>query len=492
MSSLVENNLEVLQPVDMLWRFVNHLTDWNDNPDKVYLVIKKIERLKDHKIYGSFVKIFRVVDDYYKRNGKFPDINWIQTCFDVTMLQVLINVPFSEEIYTDILKGLDGALLKTNLAKILENPAPTKEDYLYLQKELANYTTRVDDEPFETKEDILNIQDKFQENMNGVVKTCMPLLDDTIGILGYKSLCAVAGASGSGKSTFAVSVAYNIAVNLGLSVHYVSYEVPREQIWQNIASLHSRKINKPVEAYIFKEGSANDEQRAIYRESLEDLFAKLNESGGYIHVIDQTSTQCSTFEEFKAKLELEAEKHKRKADLIIIDNIDNLQVLKGGERDETTRVNNYIIQLDAFSKTYYNNEGTCIMMLTQVNRTGLKKMSTDNENGDSGRTKVTLDVTCIQKFNAIYEKATCVLALYANKSLRSSGFCHVYPLKLRYRPLPEGCVELNAAYGYSCIGEGEVVIPSENSARKELEDLENNFVVDAEMDISDDDFDIDV
>lgn len=471
---------EIIQPNDMMWRLVNHLADFNEDSSSIIEVKDKLTKLQNHKIFGGFYRIFNKAVEYYQNHEVFPDINWLQTCFSIGSLQILQNVPFSKEILIDICKKLDEAILKERISSFLDNSSVSATDWEKLSKEVSNFTDSKKESPVLTKEDIINLQDEFQSKMNekGAVRTGMPELDDVIGTLGNNALSVFAGASGSGKTTWAVSVAYNVALSYGMCVDYVSYEVNKEDMWKNIISRHSKVLGTPIKSCVLKEGIATSSELQTYKDVATDLFMKFNETGGRLDILDQTMSNEGTFEGFKRMLEKHARTRGRKADLIIIDNVDNLQIMKSEERDETTRVNNYIIQLDKFTKTYYDNKGTDILLLTQVNRTGIKKMTqaSENEEGNGGRSKLTLDVTCIQRFNALYEKAVVVLGLIASKAMRSSGMCMVFPIKLRNRALPENPIELKADYAYSSIGDGTIVQPTLDNTKEELENIDNNFI----------------
>ena len=496
---MVKSNLntekyeEVLQPNDMMWRLVNHLPDFNEDAQAIISVRDKLRKLQNHKVFGGFFRIFSKAVEYYNNHEMFPDINWLQTCFTTGSLQILQNIPFSKEILADIDKKLDESILKERLTEFLDNGSISATDWEKLSKEVSNYTDSRKENPVLTKEDIINLQDNFQSRMSeaGAVRTGMPELDDVIGTLGNNALSVFAGASGSGKTTWAVSVAYNVALSFGMCVDYVSYEVNKEDMWKNIISRHSKVVGTPIKSCVLKEGIATAEELQTYKDVAVDLFMKFNETGGRLDIIDQTMSNEGTFEGFKRMLEKHARARGRKADLIIIDNVDNLQIMKSEERDETTRVNNYIIQLDKYTKTYYDNKGTDILLLTQVNRTGIKKMTqaSENEENIGGRSKLTLDVTCIQRFNALYEKAVVVLGLIASKAMRSSGICMVFPIKLRNRALPENPIELKADYAYSSIGDGTIVQPTLDNAKAELENIDNNFIDNEKVDEMFDDFD---
>ena len=480
----VEDFNDILQPNDMMWRLVNNLSSYNNHPEPVLDIFKKLTRLQKHKIFGSFYRIFSKVVEFYKTHSTFPDMDWLSTNFSDGVIVRLTNIPFTPEIYMDLSKKLEEAILINNIEDFQDKMIRTHDDWLKMASEITEFTRDTAEKPVMTKEDIINLQEHFQEEIQGagVVRTGIPALDDAVGIMGYRSISVIAGASGSGKTTLALSIAYNAAVHQGLCVDYVSFEVPKESIWQNLISRHSDILGTPVKACTFKEGIATEEELKTYKDVATDLFRKFNESGGRIDVIDQTDSHGGTFEGLKAMLEAHARRRPngaRKANLIIIDNVDNLQILKGDRgMDETTKVNNFIIRLDEFSKQYYDNEGTNILLLTQVNRTGIKKLSTEEAGEDSsGKSKISIDVTCIQKFNAIYEKATCVMVIYANQAMRAAGEAQVYLLKLRNRALPVGGIPLRARYAYSSIGEGDVVQPTLENNKKQVEEINTTSAV---------------
>ena len=175
---------------------------------------------------------------------------------------------------------------------------------------------------------------------------------------------------------------------------------------------------------------------------------KCSATGGYLNIIDQTTASINTFESLCNTLESIAEKRGRPADLIVVDNIDNFQTLRSSERDEATRINNYIVSLDAFSKTYCNGIGTSMLLLSQVNRPAMKKLGTPDK-GNPNETSVKIDVTCVQKYNALYEKATCVLVAFSDAATRARNMMRIYPVKLRNRPLPTRPVEVQVNFRYS-------------------------------------------
>ena len=196
---------------------------------------------------------------------------------------------------------------------------------------------------------------------------------------------------------------------------------------------------------------------------------KLNKSGGYINIIDQTKTQANTFDGLCARLESLAEERGRGASLIVVDNVDNLKILKSSEKDDTTKVNNFIIQLDSFCKNYYHETGTHILLLTQVNRPAMRKLDSAKESEDK---KITIDVTCVQQYNALYEKPVCVMIGYSDESMRSVDKMNIYPVKLRNRQLPTRPIQLDIKFEYSLVGSVAPFEPALSDLGKSAEDVD--------------------
>jgi replicative DNA helicase len=324
---------------------------------------------------------------------------------------------------------------------------PTPSDFRELAQRMSRYCdTAVEQAPLD-KQSIINMYTNYKKTYKGV-KTLIPELDDLIGCLGFKSLSVIAAPSGTGKSTLATTLAYNVAVKGGLCVDYITFEIPEEHMWFNLTSMESQEMGYNIPASKMKEATLTEEESVNFTNSSESLLNKLNKSGGYIKVLDQTRASADTFEELCNKLESMAEERGRKADLIIIDNVDNLKVLRSSERDVVTKVNNFIIKLDAFSKTYCNGDGTAICLLSQVNRGGVKKFQT----AEQGESKSQIDYTVVQQFNSLIERSTVLLCLYSDERMRGLGRINIYPVKLRNRGSSSNALKLPAQFAFSHIG----------------------------------------
>lgn len=464
-----------IMPVKWVWCIVNNLHLFDDKPDFILELIKKAKRIEDHRLLSTFNNLFDCIERCYTENSKFPDIKWLTLNFKGNMRIVETHDEFSMQIYESLDKYIDQEYLKQELnKKIVEQENLVLNDLRDLTRQMAKFTDKAVDLPEETKEDLINSYDVYSANYRGL-KTHIRPLDNAIGVLGYQSLSVFAAPSGHGKSTFAFSVAYYAALH-GYCVDYLSFEIPKDHAWFNMVSIQSEDTEVRLQSSRMKENLLSDAEKEAYKEHMKDLLARIKKSNGYLNIIDQTTASINTFEGLCAKLESIAEKRGRKADLIVVDNIDNFQTLKSSERDEATKINNYIVSLDAYSKKYYNGEGTTILLLSQVNRPALKKLhTTEGEDGNERKTKI--DVTCIQKYNALYEKATCVLVGYADEVLRAGDTMKVYPVKLRNRPIPLKPIQLNVKFGFSKV-KGEFPL-DECETQEERGQMVDNYIAEA-------------
>ena len=431
-----------------MWCVLNNLPKFDDKPEFVLNLIDKWKELKDHDTLSSYLDLFIAVGNFYEENQKFPDSAWLKLVFKDNRPIQITNDEYSSTIYEALNKYLDQEILKEKLNKyIVRKDIPSSLDIRALAKEMLKYSDSNVEIPKETRKSLTEAYELYEQNFQGI-QTYIPALDETIGVMGYQSLSVLAAPSGHGKSTCALSIAYYNAIQ-GKVVDYLSFEVPKNHMYFNIASIESEgHKGEEIPASDIKERALDEKGKELYKKYINDFMDKCSVSGGYLNIIDQTTASINTFESLCNTLESIAEKRGRAADLIVVDNIDNFQTLRSSERDEATKINNYIVSLDAFSKTYCNGTGTSMLLLSQVNRPAMKKLGTPDK-GNLKDTSVKIDVTCVQKYNALYEKATCVLVAFSDAATRARNIMRIYPVKLRNRPLPTRPVEVQVNFKYS-------------------------------------------
>jgi hypothetical protein len=77
--------------------------------------------------------------------------------------------------------------------------------------------------------------------------------------------------------------------------------------------------------------------------------------------------------------------------------------------------------------------------------------------------EITIDFTVLQRYSALYERATMVLVLYSSAIMRNANQLKLMPVKLRNKPLPVQPITLTTRWDYSYVG-GNYVPPKITSS----------------------------
>lgn len=458
---------------DYSWHILNNLQKFDNNPELIRSsTVTLKEKLSDHPVLAKFIEKFETALDYFEDHKGFPSIQWFEVNYAKSGQFKRDDTEFTMQVYEDWMKRVHAEIIKVKCRDVVNDVRLSPDKLRELMRMSSEYCDVSDGVYKPDKAGLLGLYKRYSANYKGI-GTGISVLDDVIGVLGFKSLSVFGAPSGQGKSTFAISVAYNAAIT-GHCVDYISFEVPFDHMWFNLCSIEAavmshfekdparkERLNKFVSSDM-KESKLKEDDSELFEEVMASLLKRVKDAGGFINIADKSMIPATTYEEFKVQLERMAteredggKKFERKADLIVIDNVDNMQIFKSSERDESTRVNNYIIDLDSFCKTYFNNAGCAIMLLTQLNRVGIKKLasaSPSNDGDDDGKGKANIDYTVFSKFNALYEKPTCCLVGHADAGMRGRSMMNIYAVKLRNRGVPEEPIAVIADYPHSRIG----------------------------------------
>jgi hypothetical protein len=462
------------------WHVINHLKEFDNTPEMIQDMRDRIvQYLPNHPILSKFVDYYDTALEYHSQHSQFPDMDYIKINYAKTGKLKVTDDEYSVQVVEDYFKLIEGEIIKREMAIATQSPRLDVSTLRALNGKIARFCDTAQAAPKLKKDDLINLYNDYGKDYGGI-GTGIPEVDETCGVMGFKSLAVFGAPSGHGKSTFAISTAYN-NVMAGKCVDYITYEVPREHIWFNLVAIHSAVIDyqngivdstdpnrRAIDAADMKEAKLTKSQDAYFKEVMADMLREIKERGGYINVLDQTSAAVDTFEALKARIEAMATERvdgdnvfDRKADLIVVDNVDNFTVLKSSERDDMVRINKYIVDLDGFCKEYHHGDGTTILLLTQLNRGGLlrlqraqKSEASYGDNTDQSESMGNVDVTVFQRFNALYEKSTYCLVGYADAAMRigADARMNIYAVKLRNRPVPTKPMKIPSSYRYSRIG----------------------------------------
>lgn len=509
-------------PHKVAWLTLNKLDEFDKHPKLIEDLADKFEHLTSHTIYHKFAPLYREAVNYYNEHGKFPDLPYLNSRFpEGKVIEYITGIQYSITLYDKLRKQLDYEIIIQDFNEhIGYSEFIDMQSCMDFSKKLAEFANTNSEIPLDTKEDWINSYKNAIKDYHGI-STGIKQVDEKIGA--FSNLVTIAAPSGNGKSTFALSLAYNMAtyrhprMGRGANVLYISFEMSKFELQANLASIESsfsENHSERIRATDIKERNLDENSAYLYEKHINNFTQRLNYSGGYVALVDNTSmTGYNSIEGFMASIEELSEKLDRKFDIIFIDNVDSLKVLKGDRgQDEMAKMNSFITKLDAFTKTYADNYGTTIVLLSQTNRDGYKKLKAMEA---SGTQEITIDYTVLQQYSALYERATMVLVLYSSALMRANNQLKLMPVKLRNKSLPHQPFTLVTRWDYSYVGgtykppkiteddineiiEGiteadysdeEELMNSMDTVREDVEDIENFFEEegdnDEELDIPD-------
>jgi len=445
---------------NIAWIVLNRLKDFNDKPQLIFDLSAKFNKLVSHTIYFKFAPLYEEAVKYYEIHNKFCDIKYLNERFpDGRLIWEMTNSALSMDMFDKLKKQLDYEILIQDFNDRLgKSELPDMEGCREFSKRLAKFADSGVEIPQDTKDDWLSAYDGYKETYHGI-STGIKMLDENVGDLG--GVVTIAAPSGNGKSTFSLSLAYNISTlpdenGNGRNVLYISFEMTKFQLQANLVSIESsfcENMNKRLKATNIKNKELTPTEEELFKEHMASLLNRLNFSGGYISLVDNTAMNgYTTIEEFMAVIEEHSANIGKKFDIIFIDNIDSLNMLKGERgQSDMDKMNGFITKLDAFSKTYMDGYGTCIVLLSQTNREGIEKLFKVMENKSTDKDS-SVDGRVLKSYSALYERATTVLILYSSRLMRANSQLKVLPVKLRNKPLPTEPLILAASWDYAYIG----------------------------------------
>jgi replicative DNA helicase len=454
-----EEHRDIL-PAQLAWLILSNLDKFNDKPSYIFRLNERVQYL--HKLSPQRRAIyFNGAVEYYENSKKFPDMAYLKHLAGNSHTVEFVNEQFSISIYEAYSNYIEMRIAQEEVKRdFVESKQPNLEDCREVIKKLNKYLSRNSVIEENSKNKILNMYKKRKDNFRGVY-TYIDIIDRTVGMLGCNSLAVFGAPSGEGKSTFALMTAYNNAVYGGKCVDFITFEFLQDYYWFNLACIESYILGYNLKSELVHSVALTEEEENIYNICIESLLNKLNESGGYIHIIDQSNTKLDSYESLCANLESTAEKRNRAADLIVIDNVDGFKIFDSNTKNIDEKVNNIILSLDSYCKTYYNNTGTTILLLTQLTDEFIKRQNNPTEDKKGRVKKITIDYTCFHTYKTLYQRSRVALVGLANSKMKSINRMNIFVVKKSIGAPSLEPIKVAAYFPYGYIG-GEPSTVSES------------------------------
>jgi len=245
------------------------------------------------------------------------------------------------------------------------------------------------------------------------ISTCFTSLDKKLGGFEKGQLIVLAGRPGMGKTTLAMTMAYNMAFNYMKKILIFTYEVSQRNIYRKLLS-----IATDIPAYTLRTGRGF---KPDYMDKVNDektVLAKLP-----IYVDDNGKDTVSSIRTKTMQLAKEVDG----VDLVIIDHI---QLMRSDRRKETRTRNDELGEISGELKKLATNLQIPILVLSQFNRDAVK-----------GNKKEAPKISDLRDSGAIEQDADIVLIIHKPKTEDKTGLVVLHIGK--NRDGMDGKVDLN-------------------------------------------------
>lgn len=373
------------------------------------------------------------INEYLKKLGRLPSYKYLVR--KNILPEIDENNLYSKEILNDSLdvylnncfKLYTAKEFKIMSEKILKDGIPNNfKDYINnIFHYDSNIETNIEAEDFR--------KEYFCKEKAVGFKTGVHEIDRMTGGFHTGTLNTILGYSGCGKTTWAVNIAYNAALN-GYNTLYVSLEIPRFYLICDLLSRHSletdfkmklghreikyRNLNKEQEKYLF------DNIYPSFKEKIEKHFI-VADDGDILEYSDEF------FENLFSKTDKMFKKQTGKGiDIIIIDHVQLLKLSSSTKITDTREIINHFVSF--FRKQAINfinsNRTVCFILLSQTNRDGWKYAS---------RHDGAYQLINLAEANELERSSNIVLSIYTNEAYVQSNQAAVMILKSRDGALME-------------------------------------------------------
>jgi KaiC/GvpD/RAD55 family RecA-like ATPase len=416
---------EFLFDNDALEILLNNLTSFSERVEDIVNLTSDVKKYgtEKHKHYLSYLQL---AIEFQKQNQRFPNLD------ELNKISNLDYIPKRDENYAnEAYLEITGIVQEEKRIAEFRSALRSKDEARIVDfaKNLLP-STPLPEISIDKILDIKTLRRKGRENKSTIVSGIQIFDNITYGFRN-KTINTISAPSSGGKTTFAVNMAYNNALKGNLVV-YCALESSAEEILSSLISLAYKRKQKEDTSFLCEEfklykesfsisglnpGTVNSIKFYQLSQEVDDLLVdnyqhEITKTGGNIYVIDDSNSNLRSVQTLTATIDSIAQKEGRRVDVIVIDNADELTSFEAEDKSDAdmTMVNKMINQLNSYTTTHFNGQGTMILFLAQLNRAGINELAKE---------KPDLNLTHISTYSNLYTKASIVAALSVNKKKNS-------------------------------------------------------------------------
>lgn len=274
---------------------------------------------------------------------------------------------------------------------------------------------------------------KEDKHRDAGIKTYIPELDNIIGGIKQGTIATLAGASGHGKTTWAVNMAYKAARD-GKRVVYISLEVPYRDLLYDLISLHSNdnKFNNiRLEHNKIRKGQLSDMEEEHMKKVCADLQANI-----LPNLVILTERNFKDFSYGEVRDMLYKIDDVREIYGIFVD---HANLLKFQSKAKFSNVGDSINEYISFFRKMAicfridkngKDRQIVVVLLCQINRTGLSKASDTTKRDPNLEGKY--DINALAEANELERASSYVFTCYSSDAQKIAHEARCQLLKNRF------------------------------------------------------------
>jgi len=277
-------------------------------------------------------------------------------------------------------------------------------------------------------------QYKRRKNLPLGIETGIPEIDSVIGGIPKGHVATILAWTGSYKSTWAVNMLHHNSYKLGYNQLLISLEIPKEDIYWNLLSLHSSlpKFSKyphiPHDK-IRKGELTQDEENYLFETIEPDLTEN---SKGRIFIYDESDFKSQSLGELRSLIDMADDQCGNQLDTVFYDHIGLFKYAETQQRNLGTGelINKYVSFIRQLSIRFRRNADNpqewrklASVILVQANRDGWQRAA---KNG--GR----YSLRAIAEANEVERASSLVFSIYTSEDMKLAKEALVSLIKSRY------------------------------------------------------------
>ena len=294
------------------------------------------------------------------------------------------------------------------------------------------------------------------KQLNGGISFLCPELDKRTGGIQNGTICTIAGAPGSMKTTYAINLCYN-AIKQGKNVCYLSLEETPLQIYSKLLSRASLDNGTPLPTSEITRSCLSDNDKDTlfdkvypYLENQIGTFYILGERDFYSYGQAEIENKLKEVDELiKQKSKDKQNEENHGIDIVVVDHI---QLLKyaSSVKDEYRVINEYVSFFRRQSQSFLRTKREIvIILLSQVNREGIAYSKREKHDG-MYLTQHVAEASEVERSSAY------IITVYTDAMVQVTKQLKIGVLKLRGSQLPTSTITVYADGKYYQVGDTSI------------------------------------